>query len=45
MVVSKSDSSLQNEIKIELPNGFRCQVSCDIPPEVLKKIMGALLSC
>jgi hypothetical protein len=35
----------QNEIKIELPNGFKCQLSSSIQPEQLKKILGALLSC
>lgn len=34
-----------NEIKIDLPNGFRCKVPSSISAEVLKKIMGALLSC
>ena len=45
IVVNQSVNPLQNEIKIELPNGFRCKVSCTISPELLKKIVGALLSC
>lgn len=45
VVVKKSANSLQDEIKIELPNGFRCQVACNIQPDQLKKILGALLIC
>jgi hypothetical protein len=45
VVVNQPLSSSQHEIKIELPNGFRCQVPSNISSEVLKKIMGALLSC
>ncbi len=43
--ISQPISSAASEIKIELPNGFRCQVPSSISPEVLKKILGALLSC
>jgi hypothetical protein len=45
VVAKESLSSFQSEIKIELPNGFRCQVGSTISPDVLKKIVGALLSC
>lgn len=45
VVVKKSTKASQDEIKIELPNGFRCQVVSDIHPEHLKKILGALLTC
>lgn len=45
VVVSQPLSSSQHEIKIDLPNGFRCQISPSISPEALKKIMGVLLSC
>lgn len=38
-------TSPTNEIKIELPNGFRCQVPSAISTDALKKILGALLSC
>ncbi len=37
VIVKKSANSLQDEIKIELPNGFRCQVACNIQPDQLKK--------
>ena len=43
--VTVNQSSFQHEIKVELPNGFRCQVPSSILPEALKKIMGVLLSC
>lgn len=43
--ISQPISSAASEIKIEFPNGFRCQVSSSISPEALKKILGALLSC
>lgn len=33
------------EIKIDLPNGIRCQVSSCIHPDQLKKLMGVLLVC
>lgn len=45
VTISQPASSSNQEIKIELPNGFRCQVPFSISPEALKKIMGALLSC
>lgn len=45
VVVKQPLSSSQYEIKIELPNGFRCQIPSNISSESLKKIMGALLSC
>jgi hypothetical protein len=38
-------SSSHHEIKIELPNGFRCQIPLNISSEALKKLIGALLSC
>lgn len=44
-VIVKEGNSSQGEIKIELPNGFRCQVSSNIYPEQLKKILGAILTC
>jgi hypothetical protein len=34
-----------NEIKIELPNGFRCFVPSNIQPEQLKRMLGVLLTC
>lgn len=43
--VSHSVSGISNEIKIELPNGFRCQVPSTISMEALKKLLGALISC
>jgi len=45
VTISQLTNSSQHEIKIELPNGFRCQVLSTISPEALKKIIGALLSC
>ena len=45
VVVKKSVNSSHDEIKIELPNGFRCYVACNIQPDQLKKILGALLTC
>ncbi|MBA2653750.1 MAG: hypothetical protein H0U71_01630 [Gammaproteobacteria bacterium] len=45
VVVNQAVISAQNEIKIKLPNGFRCQIAYNISPEILKKIVGALLSC
>lgn len=45
VIVKKSATSSADEIKIELPNGFRCQVACDIHPDQLKKILGTLLTC
>jgi hypothetical protein len=45
VVVNQPLSSSQYEIKIELPNGFRCQVPSNMSSEALKKIVGALLSC
>ena len=33
------------EIKIDLPNGIRCQIPSCIHPDQLKKLMGALLVC
>ena len=39
-----SNSSGQ-DIKIELPNGFRCEISSSLSAEVIKRIVGALLSC
>lgn len=45
VVVKQPPIASQSEIKIELPNGFRCQVPSSISPEALKKIVGALLSC
>lgn len=33
------------EIKIDLPNGIRCQVPSCIHPDQLRKLMGALLIC
>ncbi len=44
-VINQPFGSSQHEIKIDLPNGFRCQIQSSILPETLKKIMGALLSC
>jgi hypothetical protein len=45
VVVNQPLSSSQQEIKIELPNGFRCQIPLNISSEALKKLIGALLSC
>lgn len=45
VIVSQSPSAATSDIKIELPNGFRCQVASTIAPDILKKILGALLSC
>lgn len=45
ITINQSANSSHQEIKIELPNGFRCQVPFSISSEALKKIMGALLSC
>ena len=33
------------EIKIDLPNGFRCYIPSSISSEVIKKVLGALLTC
>ncbi len=45
ITISQQLASSASEIKIELPNGFRCQVPSTVSPDALKKIMGALLSC
>jgi hypothetical protein len=45
VVVQTQNNSSSNEIKIDLPNGFRCQVSCNTHPDQLKKILGVLLLC
>lgn len=45
IVINQPMNLSSNEIKIELPNGFRCQVPSSIAPEMLKKLLGALLSC
>jgi hypothetical protein len=34
-----------SEIKIELPNGFKCFVPLNVKTDQLKNILGALLSC
>ncbi len=45
-VVLNQPSTLQiNNIKIELPNGFRCYVPNEVSPEHLKKLLGIMLSC
>lgn len=43
--VQAKSNSLPNEMKIELPNGFKCHVPWNVQAEQLKKILGALLSC
>lgn len=43
--VQSKPNSITHEIKIELPNGFRCNVSSAIQADHLKKILGAILSC
>lgn len=45
VVVNQPSSPPQHEIKIELPNGFRCQVPSNVSAEQLKKILGAILTC
>lgn len=45
VAVNQSPSTSPHEIKIDLPNGFRCQVPSSISSEALKKIMGTLLTC
>jgi hypothetical protein len=34
-----------SDIKIELPNGFRCHVPTTISSEKLKQLIGVLISC
>jgi transcriptional regulator with XRE-family HTH domain len=42
VLINKPASS---EIKIELPNGFKCTIPSMVQTEQLKKILSALLSC
>lgn len=45
-VVSIPHANTQpTEIKVELPNGFRCYVPSQISPLQLKHFLGVLLSC
>lgn len=45
VLIPKTISLSAAEIKIELPNGFKCQVSSAVSPDAFKKILGVLLSC
>ena len=45
VIINPPHKSVMHEVKIELPNGFRCQMPCTVPSEQLKNIIGALLSC
>jgi hypothetical protein len=45
VVIPKAANTSPTEIQIDLPNGFRCQVTSPIQPEQLKNIIGVLLSC
>lgn len=45
-VVMQRDNNLKvHEIKVELPNGFKCYLPTTIHSEQLKKILSALLTC
>lgn len=44
-VLVNTASDTKCEIKIELPNGFRCHVSSAVTSEKLKQIVTVLLSC
>jgi hypothetical protein len=45
-VVSTPPANTQSaEIRVELPNGFRCYVPSQINPVQLKHFIGVLLSC
>ena len=43
VLINKSSS--ETEVKIELPNGFKCTIPSIFPTEQLKKIICVLLSC
>jgi hypothetical protein len=45
IAIKQKISTNIDPISIELPNGFRCQVTSDITADQLKTVIGALLQC
>lgn len=45
VVIKPSAHSSHSEIKIELPNGLRCQVPTTLSLDSIKELLGALLRC
>jgi hypothetical protein len=45
VIVNQSLNVKATDIRIELPNGFRCYIPTMIAPEKLKQLISVLISC